>query len=150
MRHPRERAACTFEAMKFVPLVLSGLLLAACSGHSSSKGDARQAATTTTLSAAQLATNRQALKEVVITSCASNAAHHVAINGTAHNPTTGRVTYTVQLAISDAAGAQRYGTAAAANAVAPSSTAHWSAVTTARYEPGMRCRVTSVSRTASP
>jgi hypothetical protein len=136
--------------MKFFLVVLSGLLFAACSGHSSSKGDAQQAPTTTTLSAAQLAANRQALKEVAITSCASNAANHVVIKGTAHNPTTGRVTYTVQLAINDTSGASRYGTAAAANAVAPSSTARWSAVTTARYEPGMRCRVTSVSRTASP
>ena len=131
-------------------IALCGLLFAACSGRTENKSDPQHGATTTTLSATQLAVNRQALNEIKITSCAPNAAHHVVIDGTAQNPTAGRVAYTVQLAISEKSGARRYGTAAATNAVAPSSTAHWGAVTTARYEPGMTCRVTGVSRTASP
>ncbi len=155
MNDPGARPAGTFLAMKRVlvaslPIALCGLLFAACSGRDSNTSDPQPGATTTTLSATQLAVNRQALKEVKITACAPNASHHVVIKGTAHNPTAGRVTYTVQLAISEKSGAPRYGTAAAANAVAPSSTAHWDAVTTARYEPGMRCSVTGVSRTASP
>jgi hypothetical protein len=105
--------------------------------------------TTTTPSAAQIAENTQARKDVSITSCAADRLHHVEIKGIAHNPTSSAATYAVQLSIRDASGKHFYATAAATSNVAPKGKAEWDAATTAPYVAGTMCSITSASRRAS-
>jgi hypothetical protein len=135
--------------MRLAVVVLCALALAACSGHSSTRS-AKQppasAATTPTLSPAQITANQQAVKEVAITSCAPNSRRNVEVTGTAHNTTSSGASYTVQLSISDKSGKRLYATAASVSNVAPTKTARWDAATTAKYESGMTCAVASVSR----
>jgi len=144
--------------MKHVIAAFVGFVLVACSSHGTSQSAPGQkknsnatstSVTTTTLSGAAIAANKQAMKDVAITSCAPNAAQRLEIKGTARNTSASRADFVVLLAIRDRTGIVRYATSASANKVAPSRTAQWDAVTTAKYESGMTCRVTSVSRTAS-
>jgi hypothetical protein len=129
------------------------LLAAACS-HSPSKPAAlpptsSPADTTTTLSAAQIAENTQARRDVSITTCAPNRLDHVEIKGIAHNTTARVATYEVQLSIRDASGKRFYATAASTSHVAPSGKAQWDAATTVPYAAGMTCSITSASRHAA-
>jgi len=124
------------------------LILAACSSssHSSSKDSSTQPGnTSTTLSPAEVAANKHAVKDVAITSCGPDAAHKMDIKGTVHNTTATSASYVVQLAIKDKSGKALFATAASATDVAPSHTKSWEAVTTAAYASGMTCAVTSVS-----
>ena len=144
-------------AVKHVIVAIVAVVLFACSGHGSSKSVPGQKKnnpgntnlTTTTLSAAAIAANKQARRDVAITSCAPNAAQHVEIKGTVRNASSSGSDFVIQLSISDKTGVVRYATSASAYKVAPTRTAQWDAATTAKYEKGMTCKVSSVSRTAS-
>ena len=137
--------------------MLVAFVLVACSSHGSPQSAPGQkknnpgntSVTTTTLSNAAIAINQRALKDVAITSCAPNAAQHVEIKGTVRNASSSGSDFVIQLSISDKTGVVRYATSASAYKVAPTRTAQWDAATTAKYEKGMTCKVSSVSRTAS-
>ncbi len=134
-------------------MVICLLATGACS-HSPSKPAALSptsspADTTTTLSAAQVAGNEQARREVSITSCAPDRLDHVEIKGIAHNTTSRVATYAVQLSIRDASGKRFYATAASTSHVAPNGQAQWDAATTVPYATGMRCSITSATRHAA-
>jgi len=98
------------------------------------------------MSGAAIAAGKRAAKDVKITSCAANRAQHVEVKGTAHNSTTGRVTYNISIAIIGRPGTPQYATVASAARVTPGRTAQWDLTTTAPYASGIRCSVTAVNR----
>jgi hypothetical protein len=128
-------------------VVLFGAAVSGCS--SSSSPAIPKYLTTTTLSAAQAAANRQARHEVAVTSCRPDDERHVSIKGTAHNTTAHPQSYTIQVVIRSRTGTPLYYTAAAANEVPPHGRGRWLAATTAPYVAGMRCTIASATRVAS-
>jgi hypothetical protein len=127
--------------------VVFGAAVASCGGGSSPSIPKFE--TTTTLSAAQAAANRQARREVAVTSCGPNDEHNMTINGTAHNTTARPATYTIQLVIRSRTGSPLYYTAAEVHDVPAHRVGRWSAATTAPYVTGMRCTITSATRPAA-
>jgi hypothetical protein len=126
-----------------------GLLVGLVAGCSSSSPSIPKYVTTSTLSAAQAAANRQARREVAITACRPDADHHVTITGTAHNTTAQPASYTIQLVIRSRTGVPLFYTAAAAPNVPAHGRGRWQAQTSAPYARGMRCTIASATRPVS-
>jgi len=93
--------------------------------------------------------NEQAKTEVKITSCAADALGDIEVDGTAHNTTSGRSDYIIDVVVNDASGTQLDSSTALANNVEPGQTAQWKAVTTAKAGSGVTCKVVDVVRHAS-
>jgi hypothetical protein len=94
--------------------------------------------------------SKDPVSEVTITACANGALGDVQIKGTAKNDTSKRSDFLIDLAITDQSGATQLGTGnAVAQNVEPGQTALWDGFTTAKWQPGIVCKVSTVSRTAS-
>lgn len=92
---------------------------------------------------------KEALKEVKIATCSRDALGDVDIKGTAHNTSSGRSNYLIDVVVEDSSGTQLDSSVAITNNVDPNQTARWQALTTAKFAPGVTCKVASVIRTAS-
>jgi len=135
--------------MRYALAVAAVFVVAACGGAGSSarSSGGPTNVTTTSLSAAQKAANALGRREVRITGCRAGARSLLTVTGNAHNSGPRPVSYLIQLRVSSTDGKPLYYTAASARGVPPASVARWTAATAARYDPHMKCEVTSVSRT---
>ena len=134
--------------MRYALAVAAVFVVAACGGAgSSARSSGPTNVTPTSLSAAQKAANALGLREVRITGCRAGARALLTVTGTAHNSARRPASYLIQLRVSSTEGKPLYYTAASARGVPPASVARWTAATAARYDPHMKCEVTSVSRT---
>ncbi len=94
-------------------------------------------------------TNKQVAKEVKITSCAADTLGDVEVDGTAHNTSSGRSDYLIEVVVDAQSGTQLDSSVAIATNVEPGQTAQWKAVTTAKFASGVTCKVASATRHAS-
>ena len=94
-------------------------------------------------------TRADAMKEVKITSCRADALGDVTIKGTADNTTSGRSNFLIEVVVESKSGTQLDSTATGASNVESHQTAVWEAPSTAKFAPGVTCKVASVIRTAS-
>lgn len=93
--------------------------------------------------------SEKAMKEVKITSCAADSIGEIEVDGTAHNTSSGRSDYIIDVVVNDASGTQLDSSVAFANNVEPGQTAQWKAPTTAKSGPGVTCKVVTAVRHAS-
>jgi hypothetical protein len=70
----------------------------------------------------------------------------VVASGTVENATARESSFVIQLSIRSRTGERLYATAAATEAIAAHDSAQWTAPTSARFQPGMQCVVTGLSR----
>ncbi len=94
-------------------------------------------------------TNKQAAKEVKITSCAADALGDIEVDGTAENTSSGRSDYLIDVVVNAPSGTQLDSSFATASNVEPGQTAQWKALTTAKAATGVTCKVVSATRHAS-
>jgi hypothetical protein len=93
--------------------------------------------------------NKQAMSEVKITSCAADTLGDVEIEGTAHNTSSGRSDYLIEVVVDAKSGTQLDSSTAVADNVEARQTAQWRALTTAKYAAGVTCKVSTAIRHAS-
>lgn len=95
--------------------------------------------------------SKTAASEVKISSCLKDSVlGYIDIKGTAHNDTSKRSDFSIELAITDATGATQLGTTIAlAENFEPNQTAQWDAPSAVTGKPGAICKVSTVTRTAS-
>lgn len=91
-----------------------------------------------------------AASEVAITSCGGDGLGDIEVKGTATNDTSKRSDFIIEIAITDATGATQLGTADAfATNVEAGQKAVWDAPSTVKLQAGAKCKVSTVTRTAS-
>lgn len=94
--------------------------------------------------------DKSAASEVKITACTKDALGDIDIKGTAHNDTSKRSDFIIELAVTDATGATQLGTSTAlAQNVESGQTAVWDGPTTVTFKAGAKCKVSTVTRSAS-
>ena len=93
--------------------------------------------------------NKQAMREVKITSCAVDALGDVEVDGTTHNTSSGRSDYLISVVVNAKSGTQLDSSVTTALNVEPGQTALWKAPTTAKFAAGVSCKVATATRHAS-